>query len=77
MFFYCKNEVKIQYTGKCLHNIFVIFYDGKATLLYNMSGFQYIGRNIFNMNGFVGPAARTGTFAEIPLRSNIRKETVK
>ncbi len=51
---------------------------GKAVnLLYNMSGFQDIGGNIFNMNGFIGPAARTGTFAEIPLRSNIGKETVK
>ncbi len=42
-----------------------------------MSGFQDIGGNIFNMNGFICPAARTGTFAEIPLRSNIRKEAVK
>ena len=50
----------------------------KATkLLYNMSGFQYIGGNIFNMNGFICPAARARTFAEIPLRSHVGKETVK
>ena len=49
----------------------------EQNLLYNMSGFQDIGGNIFNMNGFIGPAARARTFAEIPLRSNVRKETVK
>lgn len=42
-----------------------------------MSGFQDIGGNIFDMNGFICPAARTRTFTEIPLRSNIGKETVK
>lgn len=46
-------------------------------LLHNMSSFQDIGGNIFNMDGLIGPAARTGTFAEIPLRSDVRKETVK
>ena len=42
-----------------------------------MSGLQDIGGNIFNMNRFIRPAARARTFAEIPLRSHVRKEPVK
>ena len=61
---------------------FLLFYDeneqSKATnLLHNMSGFQDIGRNIYQMDGFVGPAAITVAFTEIPKRSNVWNNPLK
>ena len=42
-----------------------------------MSGFQDIIIHIFNMKGFVGPAARTRAFTEIPKRSNVWNNPLK